>query len=554
LRPALGNFGTFKAAGSFTKTEWCKDKLVQSARSKNVRGRKRSADGETRAADPEPVYLRTIKMRVRFVGEREARHRQQRILAGWCGSARYTYNACLRGVQRDGMPLKVGDLRSRYVSATAQPQKGAKPTTDEGWERKRKRDEAKAATQAALGYAVGELVRAKPWLLHTPSYVRDNAMQDLVDAQKAMEAKAKLARERGDTGDHQRWTLHQREGPSGNTIKLTHGQDINAVAAVPRPTTKQVTVDAHNPGARRRTWTKLTLCPRFKCFDGKPLGDVYLSEDVVGKFGGIHHDCRLTRDERGRFFLHVPIDTPLPEPVPLAARRPVALDPGVRTFQAAHAPEGHGTFADGDFERVLRPLCEALDALQSRRDRMRAKWEAGQWSVGPTVESWLPGVRDGPRGALYSYTRAKRKLERRMAKLRDRVKQLVDECHKHVAHELLTRFDTVLIPVFESSKMAAHEQEHGGRRRLSSATTRALLGWAHWRFRERLKHAALRRGKEVVVIDESYTTKGCSRCGLITEIGGSKTFRCAHCGLQAPRDAKSARDILAKHVLPAAAA
>jgi putative transposase len=72
--------------------------------------------------------------------------------------------------------------------------------------------------------------------------------------------------------------------------------------------------------------------------------------------------------------------------------------------------------------------------------------------------------------------------------------------------------------------------------------------------RERLKHAALRRGKEVVVIDESYTTKGCSRCGLITEIGGSKTFRCAHCGLQAPRDAKSARDILAKHVLPAAAA
>lgn len=43
--------------------------------------------------------------------------------------------------------------------------------------------------------------------------------------------------------------------------------------------------------------------------------------------------------------------------------------------------------------------------------------------------------------------------------------------------------------------------------------------------------------------------KGCSRCGLITDIGGSKTFTCQHCGFVAPRDAKSARDILAKHIV-----
>jgi transposase len=63
-------------------------------------------------------------------------------------------------------------------------------------------------------------------------------------------------------------------------------------------------------------------------------------------------------------------------------------------------------------------------------------------------------------------------------------------------------------------------------------------------------------GKEIVVVDESYTTKGCSRCGEITEIGGAKTFVCKNhtCGFCAPRDPKSARDILAKHVLSASVA
>ena len=68
-----------------------------------------------------------------------------------------------------------------------------------------------------------------------------------------------------------------------------------------------------------------------------------------------------------------------------------------------------------------------------------------------------------------------------------------------------------------------------------------------------LKHKALLTvvllGKEVIIVTEEYTTKGCSRCGLITDIGGSKTFTCQHCGFVAPRDAKSARDIFAKHIV-----
>ena len=85
-------------------------------------------------------------------------------------------------------------------------------------------------------------------------------------------------------------------------------------------------VDAHNPNAQRRRWTKFVMFPGFKCSDGQKLGDLYLAEDLSKhKFGGdgerpvaIEHDCKLTRDKRGRFFLHVPVVTPLPEPKPEA--------------------------------------------------------------------------------------------------------------------------------------------------------------------------------------------------------------------------------------------
>jgi putative transposase len=85
--------------------------------------------------------------------------------------------------------------------------------------------------------------------------------------------------------------------------------------------------------------------------------------------------------------------------------------------------------------------------------------------------------------------------------------------------------------------------------RYNSCNAFTILASPHYRFREFLKHKALFLGKEVIIVTEEYTTKGCSRCGLVTDIGGSKTFTCQHCGFVAPRDAKSARDIFAKHIV-----
>ena len=559
LRPRIGNLKKFKGSGPYAREHWVKDMEAQQRRSKAGgcgRGKKRTADGEEAPPAAEPTYLRTIKTRVRFVGKPEERNRQIRGLKAWMGSARYTYNAALRGVCA-GMPLRKEELRERYVSATSRPNNGKRPETDEGWARKAARDGRKQAARVSNGYEVGELLRAKPWLQHTPNDIRDGAVLDLVDAENAMRKKAQLARDRGESA-FQRWTLTPKERgePSGWTIKVQR-RYLHEVESLPRPTAKAVATDAHNPNAKRRTWTKVTMFRAVKLADGKPLGAIWLSEDVVGKFGPIAHDCRLTRDRRGKFHLHVPVTTPLPPTVPEARREPCALDPGVRTFQAVHSRAGHGTYADGDFERVLEPLCQKMASVQSARDRVVSKWEAGQWTAaaaGPRRTAWLPGVHGGTEhGALASHRHVLRRLSDRMEKLRKRLTDLVDELHKRVALDLCSRFDTVLIPSFDTSEMAKHDQESGGRRKLLPKTVRALLGWAHYRFRARLRHKALMLGKEVIVVDESYTTKGCSRCGEVTETGGARTFTCKNpaCGFHAPRDPKSARDILAKHLLSA---
>jgi IS605 OrfB family transposase len=561
-RERLGNLKSFKSSGGsgvFDKEKWVEEKKKQLERnkfSKSGSGRKRKIDeatGKMIITEEDLTYFRNFKFRVRFSEPR----RQRKILNQWCGAARYTYNAALEGIEKENMPMVVGSLRDRYVVAKAATcQRGALPKTEQGWEAKRKRDAAKAAAKERVQYETGELVRDYPWLAHTPPHIRAAAVGELLKSEWALQKKAEIARNEGNaTQSNQEWHFGKKSKsePSHSTLTIEHLK-LREFEVIERPTK----TSSPNANGQRRKWTQFRMYdstnPRatckFKCSDGKTLGLLYLTEDLSNpKFGGdgvnpipIDHDCKLTRDSRGRFFLHVPIPTPLPDPKPLSEREMCAIDPGARTPFEVWSPTHYGSFGNDDFKRVILPLCEQMDALIGRRDRAVAKWQRYEW-----VENTTQGD-----GRLKSYTRVLSRLELRIHKLRDRIKNLVNDLHKRVARSLLEDFDTILLPVFETSNMTEHINEETGRRRvLNSKTVRNLLTWSHWKFREYLKHKALVLGKEVVVVDESYTTKGCSRCGLCTDIGGSKTFKCANpnCGFSAPRDAKSARDIFCKHIV-----
>ncbi len=119
-------------------------------------------------------------------------------------------------------------------------------------------------------------------------------------------------------------------------------------------------------------------------------------------------------------------------------------------------------------------------------------------------------------------------------RIREKIKNLINEIHHKTAYFLCKIFDVIFLPSFESSRMVT---------KLHSKTARAMLTWAHYRFAEFLKHKAGEYGTRVVRVFEAYTSKTCSVCGKIHNIGSKKVMDCTACGTVLDRDVNGARGI-----------
>ena len=177
----------------------------------------------------------------------------------------------------------------------------------------------------------------------------------------------------------------------------------------------------------------------------------------------------------------------------------IALDPGVRCFQTGFDGHRFLEFGKGDIGRITR-LCQHLDDLMSRIARNTGR---------------------------------KRSCMRKAAqKMRNKIKNLIDEAHKQIAHYLTRNYKVIFLPTFETSQMVAKSS-----RKIRSKTVRAMLGWAHYRFSMVLAHQSELTGARLIRGSEAYTSKTCTKCGEIhTTLGGSKVFKCKSCGHKLPRD------------------
>ena len=84
-------------------------------------------------------------------------------------------------------------------------------------------------------------------------------------------------------------------------------------------------------------------------------------------------------------------------------------------------------------------------------------------------------------------------------------------------------------------------------RELSKTTVKAMLNWAHYAQRKRLKELAARTpGFTVIEVDEPWTSRTCSTCGILAEKSKSKTFNCQNkdCKMRCDRDLNAAKNIL----------
>jgi transposase len=238
---------------------------------------------------------------------------------------------------------------------------------------------------------------------------------------------------------------------------------------------------------------------------------------------GLKYDCRLQRNHLGHYYLCQLLpaedategvrEPSTPEQMP----RIVAIDPGVNTFATCYDPATGACVEWGrDDKKRLRRLSNHLDDLVGR-------------------------------AAATALTKHKRyRMNRAAKRMRARITNLVDELHKKLVKWLVDNHELVLWPPFDVRDMV--EKDASGRRVINRQTTRDMMTWSFYRFKQRLLMKAAQTGGRCIVplVGEHYTTKTCGRCGMLNEVGKKRVYKCGHCKIELPRDWNAARNIFIK--------
>lgn len=228
------------------------------------------------------------------------------------------------------------------------------------------------------------------------------------------------------------------------------------------------------------------------------LGQLSYAEKLPRNFG----DCRLVC-AYGQHYLCVPEEVTTQKAENQG--RVVGLDPGIRTFFTFFSEKSVGKIGLGDFSRIQR-LCHHLDGLISRLITTDAK--------------------------------QRQRMKKAASRIRLKIRALIDELHHKSAKFLVDNFDVILLPTFETSQMALKAH-----RKIRSKSVRNMLSFAHYRFKQFLKHKAYDTGKLVLDVCEAYTSKTVSWTGEIINVGGAKSIQSKIDGRVMDRDVNGARGI-----------
>lgn len=127
-------------------------------------------------------------------------------------------------------------------------------------------------------------------------------------------------------------------------------------------------------------------------------------------------------------------------------------------------------------------------------------------------------------------------MKKRCAWLRTKVKNIIRDHHWKTALFLYRNV---------KSLQKSMKQFYNGK-----ITIRRLMQLSHCKFLERLKFKAQEYQRNVIIVDESYTSKTCANCGAEhPKLGGGEIFSCVYCKYVIERDVNGARSILIKALM-----
>ena len=195
----------------------------------------------------------------------------------------------------------------------------------------------------------------------------------------------------------------------------------------------------------------------------------------------------------------------------------VSIDSGIRTFQTGYCPEGYTVEIGKNIFKKLFPLYMKLDKLNGK----------------------YFGTRED--GSFTKEGRRRRSIISKQEKrIYEKISNKIDDMHWKTIKFLTENYKVIVISDFKTKQLL-------GLKNLPKSSKRNLSSLAHYRFRQRLIEKCQERGVFLFIMDESYTSKTCGRCGRINQsLGAKKIFKCPHCHYKADRDINAGRNILLK--------
>jgi putative transposase len=226
-----------------------------------------------------------------------------------------------------------------------------------------------------------------------------------------------------------------------------------------------------------------------------------------------YKEVAISRDARGHY--HASFVYAVAEEASSQPGHVVAFDLGIKTLATGVTEQGR-FYHIGGF-KGYRWYNKQLDKIRSKRDRCKKKSRR--------------------------YIHLSRVYDRVSEQKRNKRRDCLHKASHLIAHRLVER--TVVIGDLSQRQMVTKEHaEH-----LKALHRSVYNDWGLYQFVQMLTYKCLLAGKALVQIDESDTSKTCSRCGYLQAMPLHKrTYRCGACGLVMDRDENSAVNIKERYL------
>ena len=215
----------------------------------------------------------------------------------------------------------------------------------------------------------------------------------------------------------------------------------------------------------------------------------------------INNDTRIIR-QRKEYWMVVPV------PVVIQKKKPpnsyCGIDPGVRTFMTSFGNDGFTEYKHHN--ETLKKLDTKIKMMKDKRVK-----------------------------------RNNRIRKERIVRLERRKDNLVNELHWKTINHIVANNDFIFYGNINSHNIV----KNGKNRTLNRDINNLKL----YQFKERLLYKAHQHGNKVYLVNEAYTSKTCSCCGCITEVGSSKIYTCQGCKRVIDRDVNSGKNLLMKGII-----